>query len=150
MISSVGDVTPTRAWPAPAPRPAPQAASRTATAGRNGEAGPFSLRALRTTQALGRLVDPHDPVVLRATAAQFTAELFLKPLLADVRRFPFGDELGRGGQTESIFGEQLDQRVADNVAAADRGLLRAMVRELTPRATVAQPSLAAGTKGNPT
>jgi hypothetical protein len=78
---------------------------------------------------LVRRPDVHDPAVVRQTASQFLSELFFKPLLAEMRRFPLGRELACGGQTEAIFGSQLDQRIADRVAAAERGLVDQMVSE---------------------
>ena len=70
---------------------------------------------------------------MRQTAAQFTSELFFAPLLAEVRKFPFGRDVATGGQTESIFGEQLDQRVADAVANANPALIENMVRCIQPQ-----------------
>ena len=87
-----------------------------------------SAAALRIQTAMGRKLDVHDPAVARRTAAQFVSELFFKPILAEMRRFPIGRELATGGQTESVFGEQLDQRIADGVAAAEPGLVNAMLR----------------------
>lgn len=99
----------------------------------------LSRAQMRALVAAGRKLDEHDPGVVRETAAQFVSELFFKPMLAEMRRFPFGRELATGGRTEAIFGEQLDERVADNVAAADRGLLTLIVRELEPQVAAAAP-----------
>ncbi|MBK9120359.1 MAG: hypothetical protein IPM18_12275 [Phycisphaerales bacterium] len=76
-----------------------------------------------------------DPAV-REAAAQFLTELFFGPLLAEARRAPFKADWIDGGQTESIFGEQLDQRIADRVALADRGLNDHVVRELSQHGKV--------------
>jgi Rod binding domain-containing protein len=95
-----------------------------------------SAAALRMQTAVGRKLDVHDPAVARRTAAQFLSELFFKPILAEMRRFPIGRELTTGGQTESIFGEQLDQRIADGVAASQPGLVNAMLRNFGDRAAV--------------
>jgi hypothetical protein len=84
-----------------------------------------------TLLAAGRKPDTHDPAVVQQAATQFLSELFFAPLLAEARQFPLGGALGDGGRTEAIFGEQLDQRVADSVVAADRGLVQQMVRRLT-------------------
>lgn len=89
---------------------------------------------IRLMQALGRKLDPRDPQVVRETAAQLLSELFLKPTLAEMRQFPFGRELATGGQTESIFGELLDERVADRVAASERGLTAGLIEQLESRA----------------
>jgi len=92
-----------------------------------------SPRALRTLEAAGRQLDARDPAVVKQTAAQLMSELFFAPLLAEMRRFPFGRELTGGGQTEAVFGEQLDRRIADGVAAADTGLMKQMLRQLEPK-----------------
>jgi len=80
-----------------------------------------SRRDLATLQALGRPLDAHNPTVIRNTAAQMVSELFFVPLLAQMRAFPFGNEIGHGGPGEAAFAQQLDQRVADAVAGAERG-----------------------------
>lgn len=88
-----------------------------------------------------------DPAV-REAAAQFLTELFFGPLLAEARKSPFGADWIDGGQTESIFGQQLDQRIADRVALADRGLNERIVAELSQhgkvRAAPARPVPPAG------
>lgn len=94
-----------------------------------------SRPSLRMLQAAGRKPDPHDPAVVREVAAQFVAELFFAPLLAQMRQFPFGRELASGGQTEAIFGQQLDQRIADRVAASDDALVREIVSRLEQHAS---------------
>ena len=76
---------------------------------------------IATQQALGRRLDPHDPEVIQRTAAQMVSELFYVPMLAEMRSFPFGEEFGNGGHGEAVFGEQLDQRVADIVASTGEG-----------------------------
>jgi len=83
-------------------------------------------------RALGRRLDPHDPAVIRQTAAQLVSETVFVPLLAEMREFPFGRELGHGGRGEAAFAAQLDQRVADAVAASERG---GLVDQLTQRLT---------------
>jgi hypothetical protein len=88
-------------------------------------------QAFATLLAAGRKLDTHDPAFVKQAATQFLSELFFTPLLAEARQFPLGGELGNGGQTEAIFGEQLDQRVADTVMAADGGLVQSVVRRLT-------------------
>jgi len=81
--------------------------------------GGVSLAAWRK---LGRPVDEHDPRQVREAAAELTSQLFFAPLLAEMRKLPFGRELGTGGRGEQVFGEQLDLRIADAVARRDRGL----------------------------
>ncbi|MEW6198218.1 MAG: hypothetical protein AB1601_06090 [Planctomycetota bacterium] len=94
-----------------------------------GAAGPGVARpTLRVWQALGQRPDPRSPAVAREAAAQFAADLFLTPLLAEVRRFPLGGEVGDGGPGEAVFGQQLDQRIADQVAAKQPGLVDAILR----------------------
>lgn len=79
-------------------------------------------------QAMGRKLDAQDPAVVQQTAVQMLSETFFAPMLAEMRQFPFGENLASGGQTESIFGEQLDRRIADQVAASNPGLVQQMVR----------------------
>jgi hypothetical protein len=93
--------------------------------------GPAPRSKFATLLAAGRKPDTRDPAVIRQAATQFLTELFFAPLLAEARQFPLGGELADGGRTEAIFGEQLDQRVADTVVASDRGLVEQMVRRLT-------------------
>ncbi len=88
--------------------------------------GPSSATALRTALAVGRKLDARDPAVARQAAGQFLSELFFKPILSEMRRFPIGRELATGGYTESVFGEQLDQRLADGVALTEPGLTEAV------------------------
>lgn len=94
---------------------------------------PRTADELRTLAELGRRLGPTDPDVQRQAATQLLSELFFKPLLAEMRRFPFGRELATGGQTESIFGERLDERVADTVSAGARGVVDAVLSSLDPR-----------------
>ncbi len=84
--------------------------------------------ALRTQLAVGRKLDVRNPAVARQTAAHMLSELFFKPILAEMRDFPLGRELATGGQTESIFGSELDQRIADGVAASQPGLIKTMLK----------------------
>ena len=93
-----------------------------------------SDRTLRTLLAAGRKPDTHDPAVVKQVATQFLSQLFFAPLLADAREFPLGRDLATGGRTESVFGEQLDQRVADSIAAANPGLVQQMVHQLEQQA----------------
>jgi hypothetical protein len=92
----------------------------------NQAAATSSAAALRTLVGLGRTIDAHDPAVARQAAGQLVSELFFKPLLAEMRQFPLGRELATGGYTESVFGEQLDQRLADAAAQAHPALLNAV------------------------
>lgn len=85
---------------------------------------------LGALEALGRRPDSHNPQVIQEAASQFVSELFFAPLLAEMRRFPLGRELATGGRTEAAFGQLLDQRIADRVAATGRGLVKQIVRRL--------------------
>ena len=95
-------------------------------------------RTLETLRALGRPADPHDPAVIRQTASQMVSELFVVPMLGEMREFPFGKEIGNGGQAEEAFGAQLDQRIADAVTNAQRGgLVDQLARRLERKTAVA-------------
>ncbi|NUQ49766.1 MAG: hypothetical protein HUU27_07595, partial [Phycisphaerae bacterium] len=68
---------------------------------------------------------------LRQTATQLVSQLFFQPLLAEMRKLPFGGPGADGGRGEEVFGEQLDLRVADAVAGASGGSLkRTIVRAI--------------------
>jgi hypothetical protein len=87
-------------------------------------------RDLAARSALGRRFDPHDPAVVKRTASQLVSETVFVPLLAEMREFPFGNEIGSGGRGEAVFAEQLDQRIADTVAASSGGLADQIARRL--------------------
>lgn len=63
----------------------------------------------------------------RDAATQFLADLFYTPMLAEMRKTPFGRRFSHGGRGEDVFGEQLDQRLGESVARADRSGLTALV-----------------------
>ena len=94
---------------------------------------------IATLRALGRPLDTHDPSVIRDVAAQMVSELFFVPMLAEMRTFPFGNEFGHGGRGEAVFGEQLDQRVADVVASAGHGGLVEQIAKRLERAQHSPP-----------
>ena len=97
-----------------------------AAAGRPGD-----TRTLAALLAVGRRLDPDDPKLARQAASKTVAQLFFAPLLAEMRKLPFGREFATGGRTEEIFGEQLDLRIADSVAAAEySGLTRQLADKL--------------------
>lgn len=96
-------------------------------------ARPRAATQQRALDALGRPADAQDPSTRRRAASQLVSELFFKPLLAEMRKFPFGRELATGGQTESIFGERLDERLADTISGTARGLLDRLMRDLDAR-----------------
>ena len=84
-------------------------------------------------RALGRRLDPQDPRVAREAAGLLISQLFFAPLLAEMRRLPFGQEFGHGGRMEDAFGEQLDLRIADTVARGDRSLTARLTEKLMRR-----------------
>jgi hypothetical protein len=94
-------------------------------------------RRLGVWRALGRKLDARDPNLAREAASLLTSQLFFAPLLAEMRRLPFGREFGHGGRMEDAFGEQLDMQIADTVARSDRGLTAQLAKELIRK----QPSL---------
>lgn len=100
---------------------------------------PRKLGALRD---LGRKIDADDPRLVREAAALLTSELFFAPLLAEMRKLPFGKEIGHGGRGEEVFGEQLDTRIADVIARGDQGLTAQLAERLArgPRAAAAPAS----------
>ncbi|MGE0481723.1 MAG: hypothetical protein AB7Q17_14755 [Phycisphaerae bacterium] len=101
------------------------------------------LRELAAQRAAGRALDPRDPGAVRQAAGQMLADLFFKPLLAEMRKLPFGKEFGGGGRTEEIFGEQLDQQIADRVAVADRGgIAKRLIARLEGAASAKRAALA--------
>jgi hypothetical protein len=82
------------------------------------------LRALRTTEGLGRRVNAGDPRTVEKAASQMLSELFFAPMLEEMRKFPLGRDVATGGFTEEAFGQQLDQRISDTVAASSPALVR--------------------------
>jgi hypothetical protein len=91
-------------------------------------------RALAALLAVGRRPEAGDPELVRQAAAGTVSQLFFAPLLAEVRKLPFGRTFATGGRTEEIFGEQLDLRIADSVAANCGGLTRQLAECLTIKA----------------
>ena len=87
-------------------------------------------RTLAALLAAGRKLDANDPKLVRQAAAQIVSQLFFAPLLAEMRKLPFGHKFASGGRTEEIFGEQLDLRIADSVAANCGGLTRQLIERL--------------------
>jgi hypothetical protein len=101
----------------------------TSSVHRSGASGAARRTALM--QALGRKIDARDPEAARDAAAMLTSQLFFAPMLAEMRKLPFGKEFGNGGRMEEAFGEQLDMRMADIVARSDRGLTAQVAAKLT-------------------
>ncbi len=96
-------------------------------------AQPTSLRA---RAALGELArSGGDEQNSQAPASQLLSQLFFAPLLAEMRKLPFGKTFASGGRAEEIFGEQLDQRVADIAAARSlKGLSGRIAAKLSRQA----------------
>jgi Rod binding domain-containing protein len=95
--------------------------------------------------AIGRMPDAQDPRLARQAATQLLGELFFKPLLAEMRKFPLGRDLMHGGQMEDAFGQQLDERFADAVAGSASGLADQLLRQLqkiAPTAVVTEAAAA--------
>lgn len=76
--------------------------------------------AQRAREQLAR-ANAKDAATARSTAAKLATELFFRPMLEEMRRFPFGRELADGGRTEAIFADQLNTRLADSIAGSDPG-----------------------------
>lgn len=62
-------------------------------------------------------------------ASKFVADLFVMPLLSEMRKFPFGRRFGDGGRGEEVFGEQLDQHYADIAAGGGFRRLTDMIAQ---------------------
>ena len=97
--------------------------------------GGHGSRFQRTLTQLGRKIDPTDKAAVRQAASLLVSQLFFMPLLAQVRKLPFGGQVGSGGRGEEVFGEQLDQRIADIVANNTPGLTAQIESKLSQRGT---------------
>ncbi|MDX2198352.1 MAG: hypothetical protein SF069_05200 [Phycisphaerae bacterium] len=76
---------------------------------------------------------PPSPKAMEA-AQKIVSQLFFLPVVESMRDFPFGKGVGYGGRTEDAFGQQLDVRIADVMAGADRsGLVEKMARKFEAR-----------------
>ncbi len=98
----------------------------------NAAVAPLDAARLRLTQSLGRRVDSRDPAVRQQAASRLSSELFFKPLLAEMRKFPFGRELTSGGWAGSAFDDRFDERIADAVATGSGRLVNRIAQELDP------------------
>lgn len=56
-----------------------------------------------------------DEQKIRLAAQQLVATTLLKPIFSQIRQDPFKSDLFNGGRTEKIFGEQLDNILADRM-----------------------------------
>lgn len=108
----------------------PGSASATTIAKRPGSQASSDFAALTK---LGRKLPEGDPQVRQQAAANLLTELFFHPMLAEMRKWPFGAKFATGGRVEEVFGEQLDKRVADTVTMSDPGgITTAIAKSLTP------------------
>ena len=57
-----------------------------------------AVRRLGAWRALGRKLDSGDPRLAREAASLLTSQLFFAPMLAEMRKLPFGKEFGHGGR----------------------------------------------------
>lgn len=89
-----------------------------------------AARWLATSYHLGRPLKGDDPRLAREAAALLSSQLFFAPLLAEMRKLPFGKRFGHGGRTEEAFGEQLDLQLADAVARSDPGFTARLAERL--------------------
>jgi len=97
-------------------------------------ASPDLLRRMRTFEALGQPQRvAQSPDKARYAAAQLVSQLFFAPLLAEMRRLPFGRELAVGGRMEEAFAEQLDLHLADKAAMASHTLVKVIEQQISNR-----------------
>jgi len=96
--------------------------------------------------AAGRRLDTRDPAVAQLAAGQLVSELFFKPVLAEMRSLEFGAEFASGGFAESVFAQQLDQRLADTLAlSGGAGLVSQVAERLMARSGLEAGGAAVGT-----
>ena len=108
MLNSVGSATPLR----------PE----------SGVAADFSPRGDSRASGVPKQTDQRT----RDAAASLVSQMFFVPILQQMREMPFGKEFGHGGRGEEVFGEQLDQQLADLMARGDRsGLVDQVARQIS-------------------
>jgi hypothetical protein len=90
--------------------------------------GPLDRRAYDALVTLGRPPTGDDPRTRDQAAVSLVSTLFFQPLLEEMRKLPFGGEIGHGGRGEDVFGGQLDRHMADAVAASGAGGMARAVR----------------------
>jgi hypothetical protein len=74
---------------------------------------------------------------LRKSSEQLVATTFIMPMLAQMRDDPFKSDLFHGGQTEDIFGQQMDTILAERIVAkADFSIVDALYRTIAERASL--------------
>lgn len=90
---------------------------------------PMDRRGFDALLALGRAPAGDDPRTVQQAATGLVSNLFFAPMLEEMRRLPFGGPVGSGGREEQVFGQQLDQHIADSVAGANAGGLTHWIRK---------------------
>lgn len=99
------------------------------------QARPGAARQCDALQALGRKIDADTPAGRRETAGLLVAELAFKPLLAEMRKSSLAAGPFDGGRGGEVFGERLDEALADAVAQSDPGGVTSQIaRYLDPTA----------------
>jgi len=74
---------------------------------------------------------------LRKSSEQLVATTFIMPMLAQMREDPFKSDLFHGGQTEDIFGQQMDTILAERIVArADFSIVDAVYRSIAQRTSM--------------
>jgi Rod binding domain-containing protein len=74
---------------------------------------------------------------LRKASEQLVATTFILPMLSKMRDDPFKSDLFHGGQTEQIFGQQLDTILAERIVAkTDFSIVDAVYRSIAERASM--------------
>lgn len=68
-----------------------------------------------------RAAPPSSAESTHGAAVGLASELFFKPLLAELREAQKELPFGGGGRGEEVFGERLDEQLADRIAASDPG-----------------------------
>lgn len=95
--------------------------------------GSGATRGFGACQTAGGTREAQDSQAAREAASLLTSQLFFAPLLAEMRKLPFGKEIGYGGRMEDALAEQLDTRIADTVARSDRGLTAWLAEDLAQK-----------------
>lgn len=102
-------------------------------------------RARAMLKALGRVNDAQDSRSPRMVAEALSSQLFFGPLLEEMRKSPFGQGFGSGGRGEEVFGEQLDNQLADAVASRTAGgFVEKIAKELAARQQATEKARAGG------
>ncbi|MCG3127636.1 MAG: hypothetical protein CHACPFDD_02503 [Phycisphaerae bacterium] len=85
---------------------------------------------------------PTDDV--RDIAGKLVSEMLLKPLLAELRQFPFGKSFSSGGRGEEVFGEMLDERLADTAGKTAGAAITSFIQTQIERMSKAGGAAQAG------